>query len=316
MRFWRRPASTAAASFHLCAGGLSHRKAGAGLVGLAYADCALERFLLAAAVPQQELQVHADGVRLHAAPERRPGHAWQVILSGTTLVIVPSIVIYLFMRPSKRRAPPPAPSKADLFRIVMEDTFMKRYEPAPGFSIPCAAMGCMRIADMDVRSLEALIMTALEGGVDFFDHADFYGNHQSEVRFGEVLAANPNLRDRMIVQSKCGIRTGFYDSSYEHIVASAENSLRKLHTDHLDALLIHRPDALAEPEEIARAFRDLKESGKVRYFGVSNHNPMQMEVLQQAVGERLLFNQMQMSVVHTGMIDQGINVNTTFPGLG
>lgn len=191
---------------------------------------------------------------------------------------------------------------------------MKRYEPAPGFSIPCAAMGCMRIADMDVRSLEALIMTALEGGVDFFDHADFYGNHQSEVRFGEVLAANPSLRDRMIVQSKCGIRTGFYDSSYEHIVASAENSLRKLHTDHLDALLIHRPDALAEPEEIARAFRDLKESGKVRYFGVSNHNPMQMEVLQQAVGERLLFNQMQMSVVHTGMIDQGINVNTTFPG--
>lgn len=191
---------------------------------------------------------------------------------------------------------------------------MKRYEPAPGFSIPCAAMGCMRIADMDVRSLESLIMTALEGGVDFFDHADFYGDHQSEVRFGQVLAANPGLRDRMIVQSKCGIRTGFYDSSYEHIVTSAENSLRKLHTDHLDALLIHRPDALAEPEEIARAFRDLKESGKVRYFGVSNHNPMQIEVLQQAVGERLLFNQMQMSVVHTGMIDQGINVNTTFPG--
>ena len=191
---------------------------------------------------------------------------------------------------------------------------MKRYEPAPGFSIPCAAMGCMRIADMDAPRLDALIRTALDGGIDFFDHADFYGQHQSEVRFGEVLAADPSLRARMLIQSKCGIRTGFYDSSYEHIVASAENSLKKLHTDHLDVLLIHRPDALAEPEEIARAFDDLKTAGKVRYFGVSNHNPMQTEVLQQAVGDRLLFNQMQMSVVHTGMIDQGINVNTNFPG--
>ncbi len=191
---------------------------------------------------------------------------------------------------------------------------MKRYQPAPGLSIPCVAMGCMRIAGMEVSALETLVKTALEGGVDYFDHADFYGDHQSEVRFGEMLKANPSLRDRMLIQSKCGIRTGFYDSSYEHIVHSAENSLRKLHTDHLDALLIHRPDVLAEPEEIARAFRHLKETGKVRYFGVSNHSPMQVEVLQQAVGERLLFNQMQMSIVHTGMIDQGVNVNTTFPG--
>ena len=147
---------------------------------------------------------------------------------------------------------------------------MKRYQPAPGLSIPCVAMGCMRIAGMEVSALETLVKTALEGGVDYFDHADFYGDHQSEVRFGEMLKANPSLRDRMLIQSKCGIRTGFYDSSYEHIVHSAENSLRKLHTDHLDALLIHRPDVLAEPEEIARAFRHLKETGKVRYFGVSN----------------------------------------------
>ena len=193
---------------------------------------------------------------------------------------------------------------------------MKRYEIAPGCSIPNVAMGCMRISALDQKQAEALVMTAVENGVDFADHADFYGQHQSEVRFGEVLKANPGLRDRIFLQSKCGIRAGmgFYDSSYEHIMMSAENSLRKMNTDHLDSLLIHRPDALAEPDEIARAFRDLKEAGKVRFFGVSNHNPMQVEVLQQAVGDKLMFNQMQMSVVHTGMIDQGINVNTRFEG--
>lgn len=191
---------------------------------------------------------------------------------------------------------------------------MKRYEPALGFSIPCAAMGCMRIADMELGALEALMETAIEGGMNFFDHADFYGNHLSETRFGEVLKHNPSLRAKMLIQSKCGIRNGFYDSSYEHIVASAENSLRKLNVEYLDALLIHRPDALAEPEEVARAFGDLEKAGKVRYFGVSNHNPMQIEVLKQAVGQKLLFNQMQMSLVHTGMLDQGINVNTDFPG--
>ena len=191
---------------------------------------------------------------------------------------------------------------------------MKRYEPALGFSIPCAAMGCMRIADMELGALEALIETAIEGGMNFFDQADFYGNHLSETRFGEVLKHNPSLRAKMLIQSKCGIRNGFYDSSYEHIVASAENSLRKLNVEYLDALLIHRPDALVEPEEVARAFGDLEKAGKVRYFGVSNHNPMQIEVLKQAVGQKLLFNQMQMSLVHTGMLDQGINVNTDFPG--
>ena len=191
---------------------------------------------------------------------------------------------------------------------------MKRYEPALGFSIPCAAMGCMRIADMELGALEALMETAIEGGMNFFDHADFYGNHLSETRFGEVLKHNPSLRAKMLIQSKCGIRNGFYDSSYEHIVASAENSLRKLNVEYLDALLIHRPDALVEPEEVARAFGDLEKAGKVRYFGVSNHNPMQIEVLKQAVGQKLLFNQMQMSLVHTGMLDQGSNVNTDFPG--
>lgn len=193
---------------------------------------------------------------------------------------------------------------------------MKHYEPIPGFSIPCAAVGCMRIAAMEVKSLEKLMMTAIEGGLNFFDHADFYGNNLSETRFGEVMKQNPSLRDQITVQTKCGIRAGesFYDSSYEHILKSVDNSLKKLNVDYLDALLIHRPDVLAEPDEMARAFTHLEETGKVRYFGVSNHNPMQIEVLQQATRQKLLFNQMQMSIVHTGMIDQGVNVNTNFPG--
>lgn len=193
---------------------------------------------------------------------------------------------------------------------------MKRYEVSNEFAIPCTALGCRRVANMEVNELEKLIITALEGGVNYFDHADFYGQHQAEVRFGEVLRKNPSLREQMLVQSKCGIRAGegVYDSSYEHILQSVDNSLRKLHVDYLDALLIHRPDVLAEPDEIARAFQRLEETGKVRYFGVSNHNPMQMEVLQQATRQKLLFNQMQMSIVRTGMIDQGVNVNTLVPG--
>lgn len=192
---------------------------------------------------------------------------------------------------------------------------MKHYEPIPGFSIPCAAMGCMRISEMPIKDLEKLVMTAVEGGMTYFDHADFYGNSLSETRFGEVMALHPELRGQIQVQSKCGISTkGYYDSSYEHIMTCAENSLKKLQVEYLDALLIHRPDVLAEPDEVARAFGELSASGKVRYFGVSNHNPMQIEVLQQAVGQRLVINQMQMSLMHTGMINHGVNVNTEFDG--
>ena len=191
---------------------------------------------------------------------------------------------------------------------------MKSYQLTPDFAVPGLALGCMRIAEMETAALSRLIHHALDNGVNFFDHADIYGRQQSEQRFGEVLRQEPSLRERLILQDKCGIRPGFYDSSYAHIKRSVEGSLSRLHTDRLDTLLIHRPDVLAEPDEIARAFDELKQEGKVRYFGVSNHSPMQIEVLQQAVGDRLLFNQMQMSVVHTGMIDQGINVNTEFPG--
>lgn len=191
---------------------------------------------------------------------------------------------------------------------------MKQYETPEGLKLPRVMLGCMRIADMEYKELETLVHEALELGINQFDHADIYGKKRCEARFGEVLQNNPGLRERMFLQTKCGIRPGFYDSSYEHIVESVDNSLRNFSTDHLDCLLIHRPDVLADVDEMARAFEDLKKAGKVRYFGVSNHNPMQIELLQQAVGERLIFNQMQLSLMHTPMIDQGINVNTQFDG--
>lgn len=186
---------------------------------------------------------------------------------------------------------------------------MKHYE-TQGLRLPAVVMGCMRIAGMEQAALEQLVYTAVELGVNQFDHADIYGKGESEVRFGQLLKNDPALREKILLQTKCGIRPGFYDSSREHILESVDNSLRKLNTDYLDILLLHRPDVLAEPEEIARAFEQLKQSGKVRYFGVSNHDPMQIELLQQAVGEKLLFNQMQLSIMHTPMIDRGITVNT------
>ena len=180
--------------------------------------------------------------------------------------------------------------------------------------ISAIALGCMRISGMNVQELSSHVHAALDLGITFFDHADIYGKGESEVRFGELLALEPDLRKRIFLQDKCGICPGYYDSSREHILESVENSLKKLQTEYLDALLIHRPDVLADPDEIAEAFACLKKEGKVRYFGVSNHTPDQMEVLQQAVGDRLMFNQMQLSLVHTPMIDQGIQTNTCFAG--
>lgn len=191
---------------------------------------------------------------------------------------------------------------------------MKTYEPVPGFVIPNLAMGCMRIAEVEKAHLEKLIISAIEGGVTFFDHADFYGENMSEERFSEFTTRHPELRETIYIQSKCGIRKGYYDSSYEHIIHSANNSLKKMGIEYLDSFLIHRPDALVEVDEVARAFEELYTSGKVRNFGVSNHTPFQIEVLKQAVGQRLIFNQLQLGVLHTGMIDQGINTNTRFDG--
>jgi predicted oxidoreductase len=171
----------------------------------------------------------------------------------------------------------------------------------------------MRWAKLDYESAQALIETALDNGISFFDFADIYGSGKSEEIFGEVLSDHPTWRDDMIIQSKCAIRPGYYDLSKEHILESVDKSLERLQTDHLDVLLLHRPDVLMDPAEVGAAFDILKEQGKVRYFGVSNMNSSQIELLQQHSTEKILFNQLQFSLVHAGIVGQGMYVNTNEP---
>ena len=171
------------------------------------------------------------------------------------------------------------------------------------------SLGCMRISGMSNADISNLIHTALDAGVNFFDHADVYGGGQSEAKFAEALGMNPTVRESMIIQTKCGIRKGSFDFSKAHILEAVDGSLKRLQTDYLDVLLLHRPDALVEPEEVAEAFTILHGSGKVKYFGVSNQNPMQIELLKKFVKQPIIFNQLQLSITNTGMIDAGINVN-------
>lgn len=171
------------------------------------------------------------------------------------------------------------------------------------------ALGCMRLTERTQAEADELISQCLDMGINFFDHADIYSGGKCEEMFGEFLKANPSARDRMIVQSKCGIRKGYFDFSKEHITESVEGSLKRLNTDRLDVLLLHRPDALVEPEEVAEAFTSLNKSGKVRYFGVSNQNPMQIELLKKYLPQKIVINQLQLSIVHNSMIRSGINVN-------
>lgn len=170
-------------------------------------------------------------------------------------------------------------------------------------------MGCMRIADKSLSQVDRLVKTALDQGINSFDHADIYGGGKSEEVFGSLLAGDPGLRQAMYLQSKCGIRRGFYDFSYDHIMGSAEGILSRLHTDHLDLLLFHRPDALAEEEEFSRAVQDLKAQGKALAFGVSNMNPAQIQLLEDWSGEKMLVNQVQLSLMHAGLVTTGTNVN-------
>lgn len=176
-------------------------------------------------------------------------------------------------------------------------------------SIPEIGMGCMRIVELEnVDAVKGWVDTVLEHGINFFDHADIYGKGRCEELFGQVLT--PSLREKIILQSKCSIRPGIaFDFSKEHILNSVDGILKRLNTEYLDILLLHRPDALMEPEEVADAFRILKESGKVRHFGVSNQTPMQMELLSKYCDEPLLINQLQLSIAHCPMINSGINAN-------
>jgi len=177
-----------------------------------------------------------------------------------------------------------------------------------GLQVPAVAVGCMRISNMSEKEASAFVDTALSNGANFFDHADIYGGGESEVVFGKAIA--PYRREEILIQTKCGIVPGkMFDFSFEHIVSAVEGSLRRLGTEYVDSLLLHRPDALMEPEEVAKAFELLKSSGKVRHFGVSNQNPFQMQLLQQYLDMPLCANQLQLSIMHAPMIQAGLNVN-------
>lgn len=171
------------------------------------------------------------------------------------------------------------------------------------------ALGCMRIGKLNLDEVENLIKKAIELGINFFDHADIYGAGKCEELFGEVLKRNPSLREKIVIQSKCGIRRGFYDSSKEHIITSVTNSLNRLKTSYLDILLIHRPDTLMEIDEISEAFKYLHENGMVKYFGVSNMDDLQIELIQSKLNHKILFNQVQLSIVHSLLFDSEFNVN-------
>lgn len=177
-----------------------------------------------------------------------------------------------------------------------------------GLQVSTVAVGCMRIANMNEKEIAEFINTALENGANFFDHADIYSDGKCESVFGKAIS--PSMRENVIIQTKCGIVPGkMFDFSYEHIVNSVNGSLKRLGTDYIDVLLLHRPDALMEPEEVAKAFDELKTSGRVRHFGVSNQNPHQIQLLQNSLDMPICANQLQFGIMHTPMIQSGINVN-------
>jgi predicted oxidoreductase len=171
-------------------------------------------------------------------------------------------------------------------------------------------LGCMRIAGKTVKEVDELINTALNNGINFFDHADVYGGGVSEELFAKSYTGK---RENIIIQTKCGICKGYFDFSKEHILKSVDGSLKRLKTEYIDILLLHRPDALIEPEEVAEAFDILHSKGKVKAFGVSNQNPMQIKLLSKYVKQKLIVNQLQLSITNTTMIDAGLNVNMEIP---
>ncbi len=195
------------------------------------------------------------------------------------------------------------------------------------------AYGCMPlggawdytpIQERTRREAARSIRAALDQGINFFDHADIYTMGKSEEVFSEIWQQAPHLRGDIYLQSKCGIRWGGepdatsphrFDFSYEHIVRSVEGSLRRLQTDYLDVLLLHRPDPLVEPEEVARAFDELHQAGKVRWFGVSNHTAAQISLLQKYLRQRIVANQVAFNLIHTFLIDEGITFNQDNPRL-
>ncbi len=185
--------------------------------------------------------------------------------------------------------------------------------PLGSIDAPNVVLGMMRIADKTDDEIRALVAAARDAGIDFFDHADVYGNelHGCEARAADALRLSPSERAQVTIQTKAGIvREGpYFDFSYDHLVASVEGSLKALQTDYIDILLLHRPDALVEPDEVARAFDHLESSGKVRAFGVSNQTPAQIELLKTAVSQPIVANQLQLSITHAPIVAQGVAAN-------
>ena len=181
--------------------------------------------------------------------------------------------------------------------------------------VPVIASGCMRMNGLDEKQAASFIEKALSLGVNFFEHADIYGKGECEKIFSKAIDMKPSIREKIILQSKCGIVPGkMYDLSKEYILKSVDEILKRLQTEYLDVLALHRPDALVEPEEVAEAFRILKESGKVRHFGVSNHKPLQMELLRKYLDEPLVTDQLQFSITNSSMVENGLEVNMTTKG--
>ena len=173
-------------------------------------------------------------------------------------------------------------------------------------------LGMMRIEDKSVKEVEELVETALSVGINAFDLADIYGRGRCEELLGLVLKNRPDLREKMWIQSKCGIRIEeftYFDFSKDYIIKSVDGILQRLKIDHLDSLLLHRPDALMESDQVAEAFDFLYKQGKVRNFGVSNQNPMMMELLKKDVKQPLAVNQLQLSAAFTPGFESGFHVN-------
>lgn len=182
-----------------------------------------------------------------------------------------------------------------------------------GVDSPNVVLGLMRIPEMSDEAIRGLVSAARDSGIDFFDHADVYGGelHRCEERFAEAMAFTPSEREQVVLQTKAGIVPDgpYFDFSYEHLIASVEGSLKALRTDYIDVLLLHRPDALVEPDEVARVFDELHASGKVKHFGVSNQTPYQIELLKKSLNQPIVANQLQLSITHAPLIAQGVASN-------
>ncbi|WP_026931326.1 aldo/keto reductase [Glycomyces tenuis] len=185
--------------------------------------------------------------------------------------------------------------------------------PGTDITAPNVVLGLMRIQEKTDEEVRTLLKTATDAGVTFLDHADVYGSevHGCERRFAEAMRLTPAERERLVIQTKTGIvKDGpYFDFSYEHIVESVDGSLEALGTDYIDILLLHRPDALVEPEEVARAFSELAAAGKVRAFGVSNHTGRQIDLLRRYVEQPIVANQVQLSITHAPLLAQGMAAN-------